>query len=236
MIRHILIATAVGLGAGCSNLSQVMDTGGQVSQAAGYNPAQLATGVKDALVLSVTRASEQLSTEGGYSDSIYRLQLPQEVEQVSAVLSKFGLGGQVSKVEQLMNKGAEIAAGEAQAMFLDAVRDMSINDALGIIRGGDTAATDYFRAQTEATLQQRYQTIMQNQLKQVGFYTQYQQFLSAYKLLPVADKPDLDIEQAAVRQGIEGMFKQIAKEESAIRQNPVEQGSLLIGSIFGGKN
>lgn len=233
MIRPFMLAAAVGICAGCANVAQVLDTGAQISQAAGYSPAQLTKGVKEALTLSVSRASEQLSQEGGYAESPYRLQLPAEVEQVSAVLKQFGLGEQVAKVESLMNQGAEIAAAEAKSVFLQAVSEMSVDDAIGIVRGGQTAATDYFRAQTGTLLQQRYQEIMQNQLKQLGFYGQYQQFLSAYKLLPVANKPNLDVEQAAVEQGIDGLFKQIAQEEIKIRQNPVEQGSLLIAGIFG---
>lgn len=233
MIRHIILAGAVGLATGCANVAQVLNTGAEISQAAGYSPAQLSKGVKEALTLSINRASEQLSQEGGYADSLYRLQLPAEIEQVSSVLKQFGLGGQVAKVETLMNRGAEIAADEAKAVFLQAVSEMSVDDAIGIVRGGQTAATDYFRSQTGSMLQQRYQQIMQSQLEQLGFYGQYQQFLSAYKLLPVANKPNLDVEQAAVSQGMSGLFKQIAEEEIKIRQNPVEQGSLLLAGIFG---
>lgn len=235
MFRQTLLVAMFGLCAGCSNLSQVVDTGAQVSQAAGYSPAQLSKGVKDALALSITRASDQLSERGGYADSIYRLQLPQEVQQVGSVLAKFGLSDEVSNVEGLMNRGAEIAAAEAKQVFLQAVKDMSVDDAIGIVRGGNTAATEYFRAQTESILQQRYQNIMQNQLKQLGFYNQYQQLLTAYKVLPIANKPDLDLEQVAIRQGISGLFQQIAQEEIKIRQNPVEQGSLLIAAVFGKK-
>lgn len=235
MIRSLLVIAAIGASAGCANVAQVLDTGAQISQAAGYSPTQLSQGVKEALTLSVSRASEQLSQQGGYADSLYRLHLPKEIEQVSSVLKQFGLGGQVDKVEALMNQGAEIAAAEAKAVFLQAVREMSVTDAIGIVRGNQTAATDYFRAQTGAMLQQRYQQIMQSQLKQLGFYGQYQQFLNAYKLLAVANKPSLDVEQAAVSQGIDGLFAQIAEEEVKIRQNPVEQGSLLIGQIFGKK-
>lgn len=235
MFREALLVATFGLCAGCSNFSQVLDTGAQVSQAAGYSPAQLAEGVKDALALSITRASDKLSERGGYADSAYRLQLPQEVQQVSSVLAKFGLADEINKVETLMNRGAEVAAAEAKQVFLQAVREMSVDDAISIVRGGNTAATDYFRARTESVLQQRYQGIMQNQLKQLGFYDQYQQLLSAYKLLPITNKPALDLEQAAISQGINGLFQQIAQEETKIRQNPLEQGNLLIAAIFGRK-
>jgi hypothetical protein len=233
MIRNFLFAATLGLaGVGCGNLSQILDAGAQVSQATGYSPAQLSQGVKDTLALSVTRASDQLSQTGGYANGIYRIELPGEMQAVSDILVKFDLGNQVVKIEALMNQGAEIAAAEAKTVFLQTVSQMSINDALGIIRGGNTAATDYFKAQTGPVLQQRYQDIMRSQLNQLGFYGQYQKLLSAYNLLPVANKPNLDLEQLAVTQGIDGLFAQIAQEEIKIRANPLEQSSLLIAGIF----
>ena len=235
MIARMMLMSALAACAGCSNMSQVVDTGTQLSQAAGYNPAQLSEAVKEALALSVTRASDDLSQKGGYSSGVYRLHLPEEVEQITSVMKQFGLGDEVEKVENLMNQGAEIAAAEAKATFLQAVSQMSVDDAIGIVRGGDTSATDFFRAQTEGSLQQRYQSIMQGQLKKLGFYSEYQQLLGAYKLLPIANKPNLDLEQAAVSQGIEGLFAQIGEEEKNIRQNPMETGNLLISSIFGKK-
>ena len=233
MMRKVCLVLLVSTCAACADLSQVLNTGAQVSQAAGYNPAQLSKGIKDALALSVTRASEQLSESGGYSERRYRIQLPDEVQQIEAVLAQFGLDSQINQVETLMNRGAEIAAAEAKTVFLQALADMSVDDAIGIVRGGDTAATEYFREQTQSSLRQRYETIMENQLEQLGFYRQYQQLLSAYTLLPIANKPDLDLEQAAINQGIAALFDQIAQEEVKIRENPVEQGSLLIASVFG---
>lgn len=233
MMRKICLVLLASTCGACADLSQVLNTGAQVSQAAGYNPVQLSKGIKDALALSVTRASEQLSESGGYSESRYRIQLPDEVQQVKTVLAQFGLDSQINQVETLMNRGAEIAAAEAKTVFLQALADMSVDDAIGIVRGGDTAATEYFREQTQSALRQRYETIMENQLEQLGFYRQYQQLLSAYTLLPIANKPDLDLEQAAINQGIAALFDQIAQEEVKIRENPVEQGSLLIASVFG---
>lgn len=234
MFRYLVPLLIAGSLTACANMTQVLDTGAQVSQAVGYSPAQLNGAVKEALQLSVTRATDQLAASGGYGQSNrWRLALPESVQPVADTLKQLGLGGPLNQVESLMNRGAELAAAEAKGVFLDAVNAMAVQDALGIIRGGNTAATDFFRSVTEAQLSARYKSIMQNQLQQLGFYKQYQQILTTYKALPMANKPDLDLEQYAVNQGLEALYGQIAAEEQKIRANPVEQGSALIAAIFG---
>jgi len=234
MIRYSAPILLLGFLAGCANVAQVLDTGAQVSQAVGYSPAQLNTAVKEALQLSVTRAADQLAQNGGYGQSDrWRLALPESVQPVAERLKQLGLGGPLNQVENLMNRGAELAAAEAKGVFLESLNGMAVQDAIGIVRGGDTAATDYFRSVTEQQLSARYKGIMQNQLQQLGFYKQYQQILTTYKALPMANKPDLDLEQYAVNQGLQALYGQIAEEEQKIRANPVEQGTALIAAIFG---
>jgi hypothetical protein len=112
---------------------------------------------------------------------------------------------------------------------------MTITDALGIIRGSDTAATNYFKQHTEMTLRQRYLPIVQKNLQQIGFYQQYQQMLSTYKQLPIANKPDLDLEQHVLTQSLNALFTQVGEEEKAIRKDPIGRGSSAIAAVFGRK-
>ncbi|WP_075187723.1 DUF4197 domain-containing protein [Teredinibacter haidensis] len=233
LLSLVLLAT---LSTGCEHLPQIIETGAAISQSAGVNPTQLSDGIKQALELSTGRASDLLSQSGGYSDSSeFHIGLPPSVQSVTNTMKKYGLAKQVDQAESLMNRGAELAAGEAKAVFIDAVKQMSVDDAMGIIRGGDTAATDYFRAQTQGQLLERYRPIMQGQLQKLGFYEQYQSLLSGYKLLPMANKPNLDLEEYAINQGVTALFTQIAREEQKIRANPVEQGTALISAVFGEK-
>lgn len=235
-IKAFLIACVLSLTA-CAELTPYLDAGAEVANTAGYNnQANLVRGVKEALELGSQRAATQLSSVGGYSDSaLYRIELPNELEAVTSTLRRFGLGGQLDQVEALMNQGAEKAAVEAKAVFFDAVRNMTVTNALGIIRGSDTAATDYFRQQTEASLRVRYLPIIQQNLQKIGFYNQYQQFLGAYQQLPISNKPNLDLEQHVLDESLSALFSQIAVEEKLIRQDPVGRGSALIGSIFSGQ-
>lgn len=218
---------------GCGNLAQIADAGAQVSQAVGYNPAQLTSGVKQVLELSSIRAADNLGGVGGYSESQqYRITLPEPVQNITGPLRAFGLGGYIDSVENLMNTGAEQAAAQAKTLFIAAVKNMSVNDAIGIVRGGDNAATQYFRSQTETDLRAKYVPIMQAQLQQLGFYGDYKQLLNAYKLVPIANKPNLDLEEHAITLGMDALFEQVAIEEAKIRANPVEQGTALISAIF----
>ena len=231
----LIAVCALGF-SGCANVGQIADAGVNISQAMGYSPEQLNNGIKEALVLSVTRASDALSVNGAYgNNAAARITLPPQVQNITQNLRKFGMGGYIDNIEKLMNKGAEQAAQEAKPLLIAAVKSMSVTDAIGIVRGGNTAATTYFRGQTETEIRNRYQTIMQAQLNQLGFYGDYKQLLSAYKLAPIANKPDLDLENRAINLGLDTLFKEIAQEEQKIRANPVEKGSVLIGAVFGGR-
>jgi len=237
VLKTCLLALPLSLMACNATLPQIAETGANVASAAGYNnQAQLVRGIKEALELGSNRAATSLSASGGYANNpLYRIELPANVQPIASKLRQLGLGSQMDKVESLMNQGAEKAAVEAKAVFVDAVRNMSVTDALGIVRGNSTAATDYFRAQTEASLRQRYLPIIKENLQQIGFYNQYQQMLSTYKMLPIANKPDLDLEQHVLNQALNGLFKQVAVEEQLIRKDPVGRGSQIIGAVFGPK-
>lgn len=237
VLKTCLLALPLSLMACNATLPQIAETGANVASAAGYNnQAQLVRGIKEALELGSNRAATSLSATGGYANNpLYRIELPANLQPIASKLRQLGLGGQMDKVESLMNQGAEKAAIEAKAVFVDAVRNMSVTDALGIVRGNSTAATDYFRSQTEASLRQRYLPIIKENLQEIGFYNQYQQMLSTYQMLPIANKPDLDLEQHVLNQALNGLFKQVAVEEQLIRKDPVGRGSQIIGAVFGPK-
>jgi len=233
--RACLLLMPLSLVACNATLPQMAETGAVVASAAGYNnQAQLIRAIKESLELGSTRVSTSLSAPGGYAKSpLYRIELPANLQPIAGSLRQMGLGSQLDRVEMLMNQGAEKAAVEAQAVFIEAVRNMSVTDALGIVRGHSTAATDYFRSQTEASLRQRYMPIIKQNLQQIGFYNQYQQFLGTYNILPLANKPSLDLEQHVLNMALDGLFKQVAVEEQLIRKDPVGRGSQIIGSVFG---
>ena len=230
-IRTIVVVSATLCLASCAELTQVLEAGASRSTT---NESTLARAIKESLELGSVRASDLLSKAGGYSNHpLYRIELPEQVQPIAKRLRQFGLGGQLDQIETLMNRGAEQAAVEAKAVFVDAVRAMTVTDALGIVRGQETAATDYFRRQTETSLRQRYAPIIQRNLEQIGFYAQYRKTLNAYKQLPIQNKPNLDLEEHVLAQSLNALFAPVAEDEKLIRRDPLGRGSSAIAAVFG---
>lgn len=218
--------------AGCKTMEGAMpwiDAGNQMAKNAGYDTdSKLAAGIKEALITGTDRASTQLSQTGAFN-----LELPAAAQPVADTLRQFGFGSYVDKVETAMNRGAEQAVAEAAPVFKQAISNMSVNDALGIIRGGDTAATSYFRGETESSLRQRYQPIVEDNLKKTGFYDQYKSLLAVYDKLPLTNKPNLNLESYVIDNSMDELYTRIGEQEALIRQNPMQQGSALLGAVFG---
>ena len=229
VLAGLLIVSMVS---GCKTMEAAMpwvDMGNQMAKNASYDTdSKLAAGIKEALITGTDRASTQLSQTGAFN-----LKLPAAAQPVADTLRQFGFGSYVDKVETAMNRGAEQAVAEAAPVFKQAITSMSVNDALGIIRGGDTAATAYFRGETESSLRQRYQPIVEDNLKRTGFYDQYKSLLAVYDKLPLTNKPSMNLESYVIDNSMDELYTRIGEQESLIRQNPMQQGSALIGAVFG---
>ena len=211
------------------NLQSVMDLGMQVASAAGYgNQANMAVALKEMLTLSSDRASTYLS-----SANVWNVLLPDSAKNVVTTLRAAGMGSYIDKVQGTMNQGAALAAQEAKPIFAAAVRDMTVVDALSIWQGGDTAATQYFRGKTEVALRAKFQPIVQTSLKQTGYYNQYQTLINAYNAIPLTSKPNLDLETYVLDKTLDGMFAKMANEETLIRKNPAQRGTVAIQGILG---
>lgn len=219
---------------GCSTLDTQqaapwINLGTQVLGAAGYGQqGQTVLAIQETLSLSNQRATSTLAQSGAFG-----LQFPQSVQPVVGILKSIGFSSQINQVEAAMNRGAEQAMAQAKPVFEQAIRQMNVVDAVGIITGGETAATQYFRRQTETNLRQRYQPIVQQQLKSTGFYSQYQMLQTAVNQLPASQRPNVDLETYIINQSIERLFVEIGQEEAKIRRDPIGRGGELIGQVFG---
>lgn len=235
MKRVLLAGAALFALTACQNMDALapwIEQGNQAAKAAGYDTdSRLAGAIKETLSISSDRATNTLSRTGAFD-----LPLPAPVQSVASNLERVGLGRYVDQVRDAMNRGAEKAAAEAAPVFKNAIREMTVTDALGIVRGGDTAATDYFRGRTESRLAERYRPIIENSLRETGFYDQYRTLLNAYNRLPMANKPDLHLENYVVDTSLDRLYSEIGAQEALIRQDPVSRGSALIGAVFGGQD
>ncbi|MDO9175106.1 MAG: DUF4197 domain-containing protein [Actinomycetota bacterium] len=214
---------------------QWIDLGLQVAkQANGSQEVDAAAGLREALGLGAQRAAATLAKPGGYlKDPLVHIGLPEPLQPVAKTLRAVGLGKYVDELENDMNVSAEIAAAKAAPIFRQAVTNMSVKDALVIVQGDDTAATRYFRQQTEGQLLAAFRPAIQDGLRRTGYYDSYRALLDKYNALPLAQKPNLDLEQHVLDRAMDGLFLKLAGEERAIRTDPAKRTTALLKKVFG---
>ena len=147
--------------------------------------ATTASGLGEALKVATQRAVQSTSKPGGFLDnSRIRIALPGKMEAMASGLRAVGMGAQVDELEVAMNHAAERAAGEATPVFVDAIQGMSFQDAAGILKGGDTAATDYFKKKTTAPLTTKFRPIVDDAMQHVGVTKLYESLVGQYTSTP----------------------------------------------------
>ncbi len=229
---------ALLLPAGCktTDLDGFIAMGEQVAREAGLreNPQQTAgAALREAIGIGAERAATMLAKPGGYLRSSVRIGLPEPLQPAAKALRTVGLGKYVDELENDMNVSAEIAAANAAPIFRRAAANMTIEDALSLVHGSDTAATEYFRKQTQGELQTAFKPVIEDGLRRTGYYDSYRSLLSKYNALPLSNKPNLDLETWVIDRAIDGLFVRLAEEEQAIRKDPAKRTTDLLKKVFG---
>jgi hypothetical protein len=131
-----------------------------------------------------------------------------------------------------MNRAAERASAEATDIFWKAIAQMTLQDAFGILNGGDTAATGYFRSRTSDALRARFRPLVDERMQQVGVYRIYEPLASRYAALPFVTKPALDLDAYVTDRALDGLFGMLEREERRIREDPAARSSELLRRVF----
>ena len=193
-----------------------------------------AAGVREALNVASTRAVAAASKPGGFLDNpLIHIRPPKTLRKIGKALRAIGMSKQVDELEVGMNRAAERASSEAKPVFVDSIKRMTLDDAVGIVRGGDTAATDYFRGATEETLRTRFKPIVASSLAGVGARKQYDDLLARYRALPFAEPANLDLDEYTTNKTLDGLFSLLAEEERKIRTDPAKRTTSLLRKVFG---
>ena len=172
--------------------------------------------------------------DGYFGNAAIKILLPKQLQQVDQGLRMLGQGQKVDELVLGMNRAAEKAAPAAKDIFWGAIKQMSFDDARQILAGGDTAATDYFRAKTTDTLTAAFRPVVDDTMKQVGVVQQYDQLVGAYKSVPFASSlPSVDIQAYVVGKALDGLFLVLGEQEKKIRTNPAAQVTDLLKKVFG---
>jgi len=194
----------------------------------------VAAGLKEALRVGTERSAATTSQfDGFYGNALIKIVVPEQYRGVASTMRDVGLGSSIDDFERSMNRAAEKASGEAIEVFWSAITQMSIADAFGILNGGETAATDYFRSRTTASLTARFQPIVQTKMEEVGVYNLYNELFAKYNALPI-DKPEaVDIDEYVTARTVSGLFSVLEGEEKRIRDDPAARTTALLRKVFG---
>jgi len=196
--------------------------------------AEVGDGLKEALINGISKGSDLVSQADGYfKNPEIKIPFPPDVKKVEDKLRQVGLGKEVDQFVMTLNRGAEDAATQAKPIFIDAIKQMSISDAWGILKGQPDAATQYLKRTTTAQLKARFSPVIQNSLNKVNATKYYGDIVNKYNKIPFVEKVNPDLNNYATDLAIQGLFMMIAKEEKNIRQNPVARTTDLLKRVFG---
>ena len=192
------------------------------------------SGLKDALTQGSAAAIGKLGVENGFlgNDKV-KIPLPDALRRVESGLRLLGMQRQADELVTAMNRAAEQAVPEAKALLAGAIKNMSVQDAKGILTGGDTAATDYFRRTTSDLLTQKFLPIVTKATSKVGLAEKYNSLAGQGAQLGLVDAKQAKIENYVTQKALDGLFLMIAEQEKAIRKDPVGAATGMAQKVFG---
>ncbi len=196
--------------------------------------ADINAGLKEALTRGADAAVAQLGQKDGFfGNAALKIPLPPSLQKAEKAMRMFGMGKQADDLVLSMNRAAEAAVPEAKTLLVGAVKEMTLEDAKGILTGGQTSATDFFRRKTEAKLAERFEPIVKANTDKVGLAQQYNQYAGMAAQFNLLDKKQANVEQYVTQQALDRLYTLIGEKETAIRANPMQAGSDLLKKVFG---
>ena len=191
-------------------------------------------GLKDALSQGAKVAVQQLGRPGGFSNNPdVRIELPGNLGKAAKTMKMMGMGAQVDQLEASMNKAAEAAVPQAQALLLDSVKKMTVQDAKSILSGQQDSATQYLNKTSREQIRAKFLPIVKQATDQVGLAKQYNSFAGQAAGFGVIDAKSATIENYVTEQALDGLFTIIAEQEASIRKNPAGAATSLAKKVFG---
>lgn len=202
--------------------------------ASGITQSEAGNAIKEALSKGVANGIASLNkTDGFFGSEVYKLLLPPDAVKIGNTLRSIGLGNQVDNAILSINRAAESAVGKAAPIFVDAIREMSITDALKLVSGSNNAATEYFKEKTTDKLKAAFSPAVKSSLDSTSATKYYGDIVTAYNKLPTTmNKVNPDLQDYVTGMAVNALFDQISKEEANIRANPAARTSDLLKKVF----
>lgn len=199
-----------------------------------FTDAQTVKGLKEALTQSASGAVAKLGrTDGFFGNDKVKIPLPESLQRVEGLMRTFGMGKQADELVLAMNRAAEAAVPEGKKILVDAVKNMSFEDAKGIVTGGEDAATRYFRRTTSGPLHDKFMPIVAKMTKRVALAQKYDQYAGKAAKFGLIGEKDAQLDEYVTDKTLDGLYLMMAEEEKAIRKDPIGRGGYWLGKIFG---
>jgi len=199
----------------------------------GLSTSDIVSGLKEALSLGAQKSSTQLSSaDGFFKDAVIKILMPPEAQKVESKLRMLGMGNLVDDAILSMNRAAEDASKSAAPIFLEAIKRMTIQDGLNILKGSDTAATGYLRSATSLQLINAFKPVIEASLKKTDATKYWNDLFSAYNRVSFK-KVDTDLSSYVTTRALNGLFYYVGEEEKKIRKDPAAQVTDILKKVFG---
>lgn len=218
--------------AGCGEILNLPTGNGN-----GISEAEASGGIKEALAQGLTNAVLKLNKQDGFfKDALYKVLMPPDAIKIENTLRDLGMGKTVDKAILQINRAAEDAAGYAKPIFVDAIKSMTIGDAIGLIKNGDTSATHFFRVKTTEKLIAAFSPVIKSSLDKLDATRLYADVINTYNNFPTTFKKlNPDLPGHVTGKAVDALFDLVGKEEKNIRQNIAARTTDLLKKVFGAK-
>ncbi len=199
-----------------------------------FSEKEAANALKETLDKGIKKGVSVLSIKDGYfANPKVKIPFPKNATKVADKLKQLGMQKQVDEVVLSINRAAEDAAISAKPIFANAIKKMSIKDAIDIVKGNKTAGTDYLNRNTNSAVVNAFKPIIKSSLDKVNATKHWENIMTTYNKIPFAEKVNPELETYVTEKAISGLFFMLAQQEIAIRENPKERTSALLKKVFG---
>jgi hypothetical protein len=238
-MRTHLLALVIGIGLvatpASAQVDQFLKSMG-IGQQSGLSEGKVGAGLKEALQVATEKSVSLTGRPNGYfSNAAIKILMPEKLRSVEQGLRAVGYGPQVDEFVLSMNRAAEQAAPAAKRIFVDAITSMTFDDAKKILGGGDTSATEFFKAKTTDTLTAAFRPVVDKTMGEVGVIRQYQALMGRFEAIPFARSQTFDIDGYVTNKALDGLFHVVGEQEKQIRTNPAARTTALLQEVFARK-
>ncbi|MGH1339523.1 MAG: DUF4197 domain-containing protein [Aureispira sp.] len=219
----------------CDTLQEIVDStlSSSGSGSSGLSNDQIISGLKQALTQGTSKGVKMLAVKDGFfKNAAVKVLFPPEAQKVEKTLRDVGAGQLVDVAVEKLNRAAEDAAVGAKDIFVNAIKQMTVKDAMDILMGSDNAATNYLRKTTTSKLFASFNPVIKNSLNKVGASDAWSTVMTNYNKVPFVEKVNPDLDNYVTNKAMDGVFYMIEKEERLIRKDPVKRVTEILKQVF----